>query len=82
MIHIKIQYFMFKIIIQYYLQGFTRIFFTPDKAAQIITKCEERLIKVGIRSAPFSVDEICGGVLKELLIPSDYSAPMDVSTVL
>ena len=50
----------------------------PDEAAQIIAKCEERLIKAGSRNSPFTVDKIHGGTLKGLLIPSDYSAPMEV----
>ena len=46
--------------------------------AQIINKCEERLIKEGSHTTPFSVDEIRGGALKGILIPSDYTAPMEV----
>ena len=46
------------------------------QAAQIIAKCEERLIKAGTRNSPFTVDKIHGGALKGLLIPSDYSALM------
>ena len=53
-------------------------FFTPDEAAQNINKCKETLIKAGIRTGPFSVDEIRGGTLKGQLIASDYTTPMEV----
>ena len=59
--------------------GFTCVFFTLDKTALIINKCEERLIKVGTRMSPFSVDEIRRGALKGQLIASDYTAPMEVT---
>ena len=55
-----------------------RVVFTPNEATQIITKCEEHLIKAGERTDPFSVDEIQGGTLKGKLITSNYAAPMEV----
>ena len=43
----------------------------PDKAAQIIAHCEERLIKAKIITEPFIVAEIQGGILKEHLADED-----------
>ena len=61
------------------MQGFRRICYTPDEAAQIIAHCEERLIKAKIITGPFSATEIQGGVLKEYLIDKDYLAPQKVN---
>ena len=49
--------------------------FTPDKVAQIIAQCEERLMKANIISQPFTATEIQGGILKEYLQDEDYLAP-------
>ena len=57
------------------------VFFTPDKAAQVINKCEEHLIKEGVCTTPFSVDKIRGGTFKDVLIPTDYMAPMVVKII-
>ena len=51
-----------------YFQGFRRILFTPDEAAQIIAACEERLLKARIIDAPFTVADIQGGDIKRTLI--------------
>ena len=61
------------------MQGFRRIFYTPDEAAQIIAHCKECLIKAKIITGPFSTTEIQGGVLKEFLIDEDYLAPQKVN---
>ena len=59
-------------------QGFRRIWYTPDEAAQIITSCEERLLKANIITKLFTVVEIQGGILKEHLCDDDYLAPHKV----
>ena len=41
-------------------------------------KCEECLIKEGTCTAPFLVEEMRNGALKGVLIPTDYTAPMEV----
>ena len=46
--------------------------------AQIISACEERLIKDKVITAPFTATEIQGGVLKQYLIDDDYTAPLKV----
>ena len=61
------------------MQGFRRIFYTPDEAAHIIAHCKERLIKAKIITGPFSGTEIQGGVLKEYLIDEDYLVPQKVN---
>ena len=61
------------------MQGFRRIFYTPDEVAQIIAHCEERLIKTKIITSPFSATEIQGGILKEHLIDEDCLAPQKVN---
>ena len=53
----------------------------PDKAAQIIAHCEERLIKAKVITEPFSVAEIQGGILKEHLTDEDYLAPHKVNVL-
>ena len=62
-------------------QGFKRILFLPDKAAQVIAACKERLLKTKVIGAPFLVAEIQGGILKQHLINEDYAAPLMVSLV-
>ena len=59
-------------------QSFRRIWYTPDEAAQIITSCEERLLKANIITKLFIVAEIQGGILKEHLCDDDYLAPHKV----
>ena len=61
------------------MQGFKRIFYTPDEVAQIIAHCEEHLIKAKIITSPFSATEIQGGILKEHLTDEDYLAPQKVN---
>ena len=61
------------------MQGFKRIFYTPDEVEQIIVHCEERLIKAKIITSPFSATEIQGGILKEHLTDEDYLAPQKVN---
>ena len=60
------------------LQGFHRIWFTPDEVAQVIAVCEERLLKTKTIAAPFTVADIQGGILKQYLIEEDYLAPSQV----
>ena len=60
------------------MYGFKQIWFTPDEVAQIITACEERLLKDQTITTPFSVADIQGGVLKEHLIEEDYLTPKKV----
>ena len=62
-------------------QGFKRILFLQDEAAQVIAACEERLLKTKVIGAPFSVAEIQGGILKQHLIDEDYVALLMVSHV-
>ena len=50
----------------------------PDEVAQIITSCEERLLKNKVIAEPFTVAEIQGGILKKYLIEEDYLAPHKV----
>ena len=64
--------------IKFNLQGFKRILFTPDEVAQIISSCEECLMKNNVITKPFTVAEIQGCVLKTHLIEEDYSAPHKV----
>ena len=59
-------------------QGFHRIWYTLDEAAQIITSCEERLLKTNTITKLFTVVEIQGGILKEHLCDDDYLAPHKV----
>ena len=54
----------------------------PDEVAQIITHCEERLMKAKTITEPFSVSEIQGGILKEYLIEEDYLVPHKVSILI
>ena len=54
----------------------------PDDVAQIITHCEERLMKAKMITEPFSVTEIQGGILKEYLIEEDYLVPHKVSILI
>ena len=51
----------------------------PDKAAQVITAYKERLLAEHVITAPFSVTEIQGGILKKYLIEDDYLAPNRVN---
>ena len=51
----------------------------PNEAAQIITTCDERLLASHIITAPFSMAEIQGGILKDHLVEDDYLAPNKVS---
>ena len=60
-----------------YPQGFHRILFMPDEAAEIISHCEERLMQNKTITEPFSA-QIQGGILKEHLIKEDYLAPQKV----
>ena len=60
------------------IQGFRRILYTPDKVAQIITSCKERLMKENVITQPFSVTEIQGVILKKYLI-EDYLASHKVN---
>ena len=46
--------------------------------AQIITSCEEHLLKAKIIKEPFMAAEIQGGILKEYLTEEDYMAPHQV----
>ena len=59
--------------------GFRRIWYTLDEAAQIITSCEERLLKANTITKPFTVAEIQGGILKDHLCDDDYLAPHKVN---
>ena len=51
----------------------------PVEVAHIIATCENRLLAAKIIDRPFSVADICGGVLKEQLTMEDYRAPLEVS---
>ena len=57
------------------------VFFTPDEAVQVINKCKEHLIKEGVCTTPFSVHKIRGGALKDVLIPTNHMAPMEVKII-
>ena len=59
-------------------QGFKKIFYTPDEAAEVIAACEEWLIKSGEQTTAFTPDELQGGILKEMLREEDYLAPQQV----
>ena len=50
----------------------------PDEAAQVITHCEECLIKAKVIMEPFTITEIQGGILKDYLTEEDYLAPHKV----
>ena len=54
----------------------------PDEVAQIITHCEERLMKAKMITKPFSVTEIQGSILKEHLVEEDYLVPHKVSILI
>ena len=41
-------------------QGFKRILYMPDKAAEIIASCEGQLLKAGTIKEPFTAMEIQG----------------------
>ena len=47
----------------------------PDEVAQIITSCEERLLKNKVITEPFTVAEIQGGILKKHLIEEGLLSP-------
>ena len=66
----------------YISKGFARILFTPDEAAQVISACEERLLKLKTIDAPFTVEQIQSSILKEHLIDADYAAPTQVTLIL
>ena len=59
--------------------GNTRILFTADEVAQITAACEEWLIAANTITAPFFIDEIQGGILKDHLIKEDYLALQKVT---
>ena len=67
------------LILHYYQQGFSRVAFSPGEVYEIICACEERLIKKGVRTDPFLVDEIRAGILREYLTEEDYAAPLQVT---
>ena len=67
------------ILTKFGIQGLTRVFFTPDKAAQIISCCEEQLLANKTITDRFSAADIQGGVLKEHLIPEDYLVTQKVT---
>ena len=52
--------------------GFTYCHYTPDEAAKNIGKCEDCLRQ------SLTVEEIWGGILKDLLIEPDYTTPAEV----
>ena len=53
-------------------QGFTYCHYTPHEAVQIIGKCKDHLRWLLI------VEETQGGILKDLLIESNYTTPAEV----
>ena len=53
--------------------------YTPVEVAHIIATYENQLLAAKIIDHPFSVADICGGVLKEHLTMEDYRAPLEVS---
>ena len=61
------------------IQDFTRVFLTPDEAAQIISCCEEWLLTNKMITDRFMAADIQEGVLKEHLIPEDCLAPQKVN---
>ena len=61
------------------IQGFCHILYSPDEVAQIITSCEEQLMKENVITQPFLVTKIQGGILKKYLIKEDYLAPHKLS---
>ena len=67
------------ILTKFDIQGFTRVFFTPDEVAQIISCCEDWLLTNRMITDGFMAADIQGGVLKEHLIPEDYLAPQKVN---
>ena len=50
----------------------------PDEVAEIITHCEERMMKENIITEPFTVAQIQRGILKDYLTDEDYLAPHKV----
>ena len=64
------------------LQGFKRILYTPDEAAQVIASCEERLLKDKTIAEPFTAVKIQEGILKKYLVEEDYMAPHQVTNQL
>ena len=70
------------ILTKFGIQGFTRVFFTPDKAVQIISCCKEWLLANKMITDRFRAVDIQGGVLKEHLIPEDYLAPQKVTFII
>ena len=61
------------------LQGFKRILYTPNKAAQVIASCEERLLKDKTIVEPFMAVTIQGGILKKNVVEEDYMVPHQVT---
>ena len=57
--------------------GFTKIFYMPDEATEIIAASKECLIKSGARTTAFIPDELRSGILKDILT-EDYLAPQQV----
>ena len=60
-------------------QGFKRILYTLDEAAEIIASCEGQMLKADTIKEPFTAMEIQGGILKEYLTEDDYMAPYQVN---
>ena len=52
--------------------------YTLDEVAQIITSCEEHLLKANFIKEPLTAAKIQGGILKEYLTEEDYMAPHQV----
>ena len=78
MISYSVSLIFLLILTKFVIQDFTRVFFTPDEAAQIISCCEEWVLTNKMITDRFTAD-IQGGVLKEHLIPEDYLAPQKVN---
>ena len=53
-------------------KGFKCLLFTPAEAAHIITACKKRI------NRNFTMEDIWGGILKDLLIDEDYLTPFQV----
>ena len=79
MISYSVSLTFLSILTKFDIQGFTRVFFTPDEAVQIISCCEERLLTNKMITDRFMAADIQGGVLKGHLIPEDYLAPQKVN---
>ena len=55
--------------------------YMASETAHVISACENQLKKEKICDTPFTVDEIRGQILKDLLTDADYLAPFEVTAL-